>query len=151
MRERECEKRKLKNNNENRIGSRADRGVKRAGKDDQRFTERAREKERKIMSERERRRTLPPIVLTDVSHKDSLSRAMYYSVNVYVRVYVCVYACVCVSRAWVRARVHAIRWLVCGRVAGAENTYDETGDARLWYENRHTNEHLNAFPPRVVC
>lgn len=89
--------------------------------------------------------------LTDVSHKDSLSRAMYYSVNVYVRVYVCVYACVCVSRAWVRARVHAIRWLVCGRVAGAENTYDETGDARLWYENRHTNEHLNAFPPRVVC
>lgn len=99
MRERECEKRKLKNNNENRIGSRTDRGVKRAGKDDQRFTERAREKERKIMSERERRRTLPPIVLTDVSHKDSLSRAMYYSVNVYVRVYVCVYACVCVSRA----------------------------------------------------
>lgn len=111
MRERECEKRKLKNNNENRIGSRADRGVKRAGKDDQRFTERAREKERKIMSERERRRTLPPIVLTDVSHKDSLSRAMYYSVSVCT--YVCMRVCMCVCIACVSACACACDTMTC--------------------------------------
>lgn len=67
------------------------------------------------MSERERRRTLPPIVLTDVSHKDSLSRAMYYSVSVCVRMCVCMCVCIaCVSACACACDTMTCVWPSCG-------------------------------------